>query len=173
MKYADLKLNDIVDCREGIVVSLWMQGCPFRCKGCHNPQTWDFDGGKEIAEEELVDRILTAINANGIKRGFAVLGGEPLCEQNAEYVDRICEKVREAYPDIEIYIWTGYTFEHIDVNTAAYRAISRADYVVEGPFIESLRNIRLKMRGSTNQRVFKKINGIFKDITNEIDSAKR
>ena len=96
MKYPDLKLNDIVNCREGIVVSLWMQGCPFRCKGCHNPQTWDFDGGKEIAEEELVDRILSAITVNGIKRGFAVLGGEPLCEQNMKYVYRIGKKVREA-----------------------------------------------------------------------------
>ena len=172
MKYADLKLNDIVNCREGIVVSLWMQGCPFRCKGCHNPQTWDFDGGKEIAEEELVDRILSAITVNGIKRGFAVLGGEPLCEQNMGYVYRICKKVREAYPNIEIYIWTGYTFEHIDVNTTAYKAISCADYVIEGPFIESLRNIRLRMRGSTNQRIFKKIDGEFKDITNEIDSVK-
>ena len=171
MKYADLKLNDIANSVTGVVVSLWMQGCPFRCKGCHNPQTWDFNGGKEIAEEELTDKIISAINANGIKRGFAVLGGEPLCEQNAEYVDRICEKVREAYPDIKIYIWTGYTFEHLNTNAVAIRAISNANYVIEGPFIESLRNICLKLRGSTNQRVFAResIYEDFKDVSKEID----
>ena len=77
MRYAGLIKNDIVDCDDGICVSLWLQGCPHRCKGCHNPETWDFNGGTEIPIEELIKEIIKSINENGVERNFSVLGVEP------------------------------------------------------------------------------------------------
>lgn len=87
MRYAGLKKNDIVDCEEGICVSLWTQGCPFHCKGCHNPETWDFMGGMKVPHS-IFKEINKAINENGIQRNFSVLGGEPLCP--AKY--KVCER---------------------------------------------------------------------------------
>ena len=81
MRYAGLIENDIVDSDDGICVSLWMQGCPHHCKGCHNPETWDFNGGKEFTYE-ILNEINEALNANGIERSFCIMGGEPLCMEN-------------------------------------------------------------------------------------------
>lgn len=157
MRIAGIKYNDIVDCESGICVSLWTQGCPHRCKGCHNPETWDFNGGYEIDEQELIDIILKAINKNGISRSFSILGGEPLCEENLSAVDRILAKVKETYPNCLIYIWTGYTLEFLQAKEDARinRIIENTDYLIDGPYIESLRDIRLPLRGSSNQRVHK------------------
>ena len=81
MRIAGLIKNDMVD-GSGFCVSLWTQGCPHRCPGCHNPETWDFNGGTIITLNELEKEILEALNANGVERNFSVLGGEPLCEEN-------------------------------------------------------------------------------------------
>ena len=93
MRLAGLKLNDCVD-GEGISVSLWTQGCPHRCIGCHNPETWDFEGGYEDETNEIRGQIVKALTANGIQRNFSILGGEPLCEQNIEDVFTILSSVR-------------------------------------------------------------------------------
>ena len=83
MHIAGIKENDIVD-GEGVCVSVWFQGCPHQCLGCHNPETWSFNGGYEIEYEELEKQVLEAIKRNGIKRNLSLLGGEPLCEPNLE-----------------------------------------------------------------------------------------
>ena len=111
MKYATIKYNDIVD-GEGVCVSFWTQGCPFRCKGCHNESTWDFNGGIEVPSD-IKGQIIKALCANGIQRNFSVLGGEPLCPQNLELVHSLVTAVRIAYPHIKIFLWTGYTIEDI------------------------------------------------------------
>ena len=85
MRLAGLKLNDCVD-GEGISVSLWTQGCPHKCKGCHNPETWDFNGGYEDETNNIRGQIVKALSANNTQRNFSILGGEPLCEQNKEDV---------------------------------------------------------------------------------------
>ena len=77
VKYANLIKNDVVN-GEGICVSLWTQGCPFRCPGCHNPETWSFEDGIDVPND-LKGQIVKAISDNGITRNFSVLGGEPLC----------------------------------------------------------------------------------------------
>lgn len=77
MRIAAIQYNDTTN-GEGVCVSLWTQGCPHRCKGCHNPETWDFQGGKEIGRQELLKDILNHINANDVLRNFSILGGEPL-----------------------------------------------------------------------------------------------
>ena len=154
MKLAGLKLNDWVD-GEGISVSLWTQGCPHKCKGCHNPETWDFNGGYEDETNNIRGQIVKALSANNTQRNFSVLGGEPLCEQNKEDILTILACVRMAYPHIKIFLWTGYTYEElIDKNDIVINNIlSKVDVLIDGPFIEKERDISLYLRGSRNQRV--------------------
>lgn len=157
MKIADLKPNDIVDVDKGICVSLWMQGCPFHCKGCHNSQTWDPQGGIEIDINELGRLIEQAISANGIQRNFSVLGGEPLAPYNLENTAKIIRYVRFIYPDIKIFLWTGYTLEKLNRNNKYIESIlNDIDILIDGPYIESQRDITLFLRGSSNQRVLEK-----------------
>jgi anaerobic ribonucleoside-triphosphate reductase activating protein len=80
MRYAGLNLNDF-SAAPGVSVSFFTQGCPHRCKGCHNPETWEYNGGKEFTPD-ILDKIVEALSANGIERNLAIMGGEPLCEEN-------------------------------------------------------------------------------------------
>ena len=154
MRIAGLKLNDCVD-GEGISVSLWTQGCPHRCPGCHNPETWSFDGGYEDETNEIRGKIVKAISANNMQRNFSILGGEPLCEQNKEDVLNIITSVRMAYPKIKIFLWTGYTYEDLITqnDTIINNILSKVDILVDGPFILAERDLTLYLRGSRNQRV--------------------
>lgn len=153
MKYAGLMENDIVD-GEGVCVSLWTQGCPHHCPGCHNPETWDFEGGYEVPED-IRGKIVKAISANGITRNFSVLGGEPLCEENLNFVLSIITAVRTAYPNIKIYIWSGYTFkELIDrQDPRIINILKQSNVLIDGLYEESLRDITLPLRGSSNQNI--------------------
>ena len=112
MKYAAIKENDIVD-GEGICVSFWTQGCPFRCKGCHNPETWSFDGGIEEDENTLLNKILYLIDKNNVQRNLSILGGEPLCKQNREFVAKLVIATKRRFPNIKIFLWTGYEIEFL------------------------------------------------------------
>ena len=154
MKLAGLKLNDCID-GEGISVSLWTQGCPHRCKGCHNPETWDFNGGYEDETNELRGKIIKGLTANGIKRNFSILGGEPLCKENAEDVLTILTCVKIALPDTKIFLWTGYTYEELKSwnDVTINNILSKVDILIDGPFIEEKRDLSLWLRGSLNQRV--------------------
>lgn len=154
MKYAGIKYNDIVDCDTGICVSFWTQGCPHRCAGCHNPQTWDFNTGEPIPVD-ITSRIIKAISANGISRDFSVLGGEPLCPENLPLVAEVCGAVRQAYPHIKICLWTGYTYEELQERkdeTTNY-ILSLVDILIDGRYEEDKRDITLPLRGSSNQRI--------------------
>ena len=154
MRIAGLKLNDCID-GEGISVSLWTQGCPHRCLGCHNPETWDFEGGYEDETNNLRGKIIKALTANGIKRNFSVLGGEPLCRENVEGVLTIISCVKAALPDTKIYLWTGYTYEYLMILNNKYinDILSKIDVLIDGPFIQEQRDLSLHLRGSRNQRV--------------------
>jgi len=155
MRYAGLMKNDIVD-GEGVCVSFWTQGCPFHCKNCHNPETWDFNGGYEVPED-IRGEIVKAISENGITRNFSVLGGEPLCEQNLDLVNSIVTAVRTAYPNIKIFIWSGYTFEELinQQNEKIISILKQANYLIDGRYEDSLRDITLHLRGSSNQQIIK------------------
>lgn len=154
-RYAKIKFNDIVD-GEGICVSFWTQGCPFRCPGCHNPDTWDFNGGVEIPSD-IKGQIIKAISANGVQRNFSVLGGEPLCEENLDLVHSLIMAVRIAYPEIKIFVWSGFVIETLkkraETNEKLADILKNIDILIDGPFIQEERNITLKLRGSSNQRV--------------------
>ena len=155
MKYAGIIENDFSD-GEGVCVSLWTQGCPHRCPGCHNPETWDFDGGYEVPDN-IRGEIVKAISANGITRNFSILGGEPLCEENLNFVLNIITSVRTAYPHIKIYIWTGYTYrELIEKNDKRILEILKnADILIDGEYEQDKRDITLPLRGSSNQNIIK------------------
>lgn len=154
-RYAKIKFNDIVD-GEGICVSFWTQGCPFRCPGCHNPDTWDFNGGVEIPSD-IKGQIIKALSANGVQRNFSVLGGEPLCEENLDLVHSLIMAVRIAYPEIKIFVWSGFVIETLkkraETNEKLADILKNIDVLIDGPFIQEERNITLKLRGSSNQRV--------------------
>lgn len=154
MRYAGLKENDIVD-GEGICVSLWTQGCPHRCPGCHNPETWDYQGGTEIDMGELTTKVIQAIEKNGVKRNLSILGGEPLCPHNIDFVVSLVNIVRTLFPDIKIFIWTGYRLEDLQ-EKYQQSLFDKIDVLIDGPFVLAERDITLKLRGSKNQRVLYK-----------------
>ena len=153
MKYAGIMKNDFA-AAPGVCVTFYTQGCPHHCSGCQNPETWAFDGGKEFTPEVL-QKIKEAINANGIMRNFCIMGGEPLCPDNLFLVELIIHEVKRVYPDIKIYLWTGYTYEELlDRNEKILQNILNSiDVLIDGPFILEQRDITLPMRGSRNQRI--------------------
>ena len=155
-KYAGLNTNDFTN-GQGVCVSYFTQGCPHHCPGCFNPETWDFDGGKEIPGD-IRGQIIKAICANGITRNFSVLGGEPLCNENVEEVENIILGVRTAFPKIKIFVWTGYTLEQLTIknNEHINNILKYIDVLIDGPFIESQKDLTLELRGSKNQRILYK-----------------
>lgn len=157
MKYAGIIENDVVN-GEGVCVSLFTQGCPHRCKGCFNPETWNFNGGIEIDVKVLTVDIINLLQKNNIQRNFSILGGEPLCLENRMEVDFIIKHVKERFPDIKIFLWTGYAIEELIQKNDLYinEVLKSIDYLIEGPYIEEERDITLKWRGSKNQRILTK-----------------
>lgn len=153
MRYAGLIKNDF-SAAPGVSVSFFTQGCPHHCPGCQNPETWDFDGGKEFTADVL-DEIVEALKANDIERSFCVLGGEPMCGENEFLTNMVIKHVRERSPGTKIYVWTGYHYEDLMKKTDSHTKMifSNIDYLIDGPYIEAERDITLPMRGSRNQRV--------------------
>lgn len=156
MKYADIIANDIVN-GENVSVSLFVQGCHKHCPGCFNQETWNFDSGKDIYIYDLIDKIKELLVANGVQRNFSILGGEPFAPENRTIVAHITHLIREAFPDIKIWIWTGYTFEELEMEHSPHidETLVYADVLVDGPYIESERDLSLPYRGSRNQRIIK------------------
>lgn len=153
MKYAGLNTNDFT-AAPGISVSFFTQGCPHRCQGCQNPETWDFNGGKEFTPQVL-NEIITALTANGIKRNLCIMGGEPLCEENEFLTLLVISQTKEKVPDAKIYVWTGFIYENLLKNSSPHmkKILELSDVLIDGPYIKSLRDITLPMRGSSNQRI--------------------
>lgn len=150
MKYSGLILNDMT-AAPGLCVTFFSQGCPHHCPGCHNPETWDFDGGKDFTKETL-DIILNGLTAQGIQRNLCIMGGEPLCEENQLLTYLIVSTVKRKLPNIKIYIWTGYLFEQL-TSPVVKDILELTDCVIDGPYVEAERDITLPMRGSRNQRI--------------------
>ena len=149
MRFSKIKLNDIAN-GVGITLSLWTQGCPHKCKGCFNRETWDFNGGMEFTKADE-DYIINIINADNVKRDLSILGGEPLCPQNIEGVINLCKRFKEEYSDKKIYIWTGYRIEDLDETQS--EILEYIDFLIDGKFEIDKKNLSLTMRGSSNQRI--------------------
>lgn len=155
MRYADVLWNDIVS-GDGLCVSFYTQGCPHRCPGCHNPETWDFKGGKEFPST-LLDELIVKLHAQGIDRPLCILGGEPLCQENLFLTTLLVKTVVEKSPNTPIYIWSGYTLEELQdmCNPHMDYILKNIDYLIDGRYKEELRDITLYLRGSSNQRIHK------------------
>ena len=157
MRYAGILENDFVN-GQGVCVSFWCQGCPIHCPGCHNPQTWNFNGGCDADEDNIIDHILTALKANGIQRNLSILGGEPMCDQNVDFIQLLIYWVKIRNPGIKIYLWSGYTLEQLQekakVNEDVKYVLDNITMLAAGPFILEERDITLPYVGSRNQKVY-------------------
>lgn len=166
MRYAQIRSMDVSN-GEGVGVSLFVQGCPFHCFGCFNPDTWDFDGGKEWTEKTK-EKFLKLIDRSYIKR-VSFLGGECLAEQNLDDVLSLIKEIRISYPNKTIWLYTGYDFDLLKSEYNVYKytpfaanadewlirweIISNVDVLVDGEYSDEQKDLTLKFRGSKNQRV--------------------
>ena len=153
MRYSGIIRNDLA-AAPGISVTFFTQGCPHRCKGCHNPETWVFDGGKEFTMQTF-EEIYEALVANGVQRNFCVMGGEPLCQENSFLTLLVLKEVRARFPKLKIYLWTGYYYDELlkSIDVRIPQILELVDVLIDGPYIESKRDITLQMRGSSNQSI--------------------
>ena len=157
MRYAGIIYDDTA-AAPGLSLSFYAQGCPIHCPGCHNQDMWDFEGGFEF-NNEVRDRIISKLNENGILRNLCILGGEPLCPQNAHMIELLCGFARVEYPDINIYVWTGYTLEELcrreQNEKSIHNILDCIDVLITDSFDVSKRDITLELRGSSNQEIYK------------------
>ena len=142
MRYASIRDLDISNGND-IGVALFTQGCHFHCKNCFNKSTWDFDDGKEFTKETC-SKFMKLVNRPFIKR-VSILGGEPLTKENVDDVCNILKQIKNK----TIWVYTGYTFETV----RKYAIMKYIDYLVDGQYVDELRDLRLKFRGSSNQRI--------------------
>lgn len=149
MNYMEIKKSDIAN-GPGVRVSLFVSGCTHHCKGCFNPETWDFEAGKPF--DSLVEIELLNLLGRGYINGLTLLGGEPMEPQNRAVLLPFLKKVREKYPDKSIWCYSGYTFEEL-LADGADDILRYIDVLVDGEFILEKKDIRLPFRGSSNQRI--------------------
>lgn len=156
MNYATIKNCDIAN-GPGVRISLFVSGCTHRCKGCFNEVAWDFNYGQPFTQE-TVEMILEMMAPSYIK-GITLLGGEPFEPQNQPALLELVKRIRQKYPDKSIWAFSGYLYEKdILAGRLGDPAITRAfleliDVLVDGPFVESLKDLSLRFRGSSNQRL--------------------
>ena len=146
MNYAEIKKVDIAN-GPGVRVSLFVSGCRNHCKGCFNPETWDFDYGRPFTRE-TEDEIIEALRPSWIQ-GLSILGGEPTEEENAAVLIPFLKRVRAALPDKDIWLYSGYTYEALRDK----EILTLADVLVDGPFLLEQKDAGLAFCGSRNQRI--------------------
>lgn len=149
MNYSQIRRMDISN-GPGIRVSLFTTGCTLHCEGCFNYELWDFNSGLPFTDREI-DIICNELNKSHI-RGLSILGGEPL--DNAEGILNLLKIVRERFGDSkDIWLYTGYIIDNFDSDSIEMQVISLCDTIVDGPFIEKLKDSSLPFYGSSNQRI--------------------
>ncbi len=147
MNYAQLRRYDIAN-GEGVRTTLFVSGCQFACKGCFNRLYQDFNYGQPFTEDTLA-QLLEYVSSPNVQ-GLSLLGGE-IFMQDAETILHIVKTVKEAYPNKDIWCWTGYTIETLPASY--YPILQYLDVLIDGQFIEELKDFRLRFRGSSNQRI--------------------
>ena len=149
MYYGRIKKTDIAN-GPGVRVSLFVSGCRNHCKGCFQPETWSFNYGQEYDGVNTVNEIIEALSPEYIS-GLSILGGDPIERENISEVVTLCYLVKRLYPDKTIWLYTGYNYE--DIAEMYPNILEVIDVMVDGPFIEDLKDISLVFRGSSNQRI--------------------
>lgn len=150
MRFASIREMDVTN-GEGIGIALFVQGCPFHCHNCFNKETWDFDGGKEW-NDSVKEHFINLANKEYISR-ISILGGEPLSLHNIYEVINITKELKERYPNKKIWLYSGYTYEQILDEFP--EALDYVDVLVDGMFIDELKDFNLEFRGSSNQRIIR------------------
>lgn len=147
MRYNKIRKMDISN-GPGVRVSIFVQGCTFNCKNCFNPETHNFDGGEEFTEE-TINRVLKLCENEYIE-GLSILGGEPMHPKNLQGTTLLAKKFKEKFPNKTLWAWTGYLFESYVKDKEIVKYL---DVLVDGQYVDDLRNPLLKWKGSSNQRV--------------------
>lgn len=153
MNYCNIKKIDIAN-GIGVRVTLFVSGCRRHCKGCFQPETWDFNYGKEFTQD-TEDEILKLLAPDYVD-GLTVMGGEPFEPENQVTVYWFLKRVRDKYPNKTIWVYSGYTYEELTDTERLPKCenlLSLIDVLVDGPFIEEKKNLTLPFRGSENQRI--------------------
>ena len=156
MNYANIKFNDIAN-GEGVRVSLFVSGCTHHCKNCFNKETWDFNYGKPFTSE-VENLIIEKLKPEHIN-GLTLIGGEPMEPANQKGLLEFVKKVKSIYPEKSIWCYTGYLFDEELLKESRAHApwtmelLSYIDVIVDGRFVQELKDITLRFKGSSNQRV--------------------
>ena len=156
MNYADIKRVDVAN-GEGVRVSLFVSGCNHHCKGCFNECAWDFNYGNKFTDKNI-DEVINYLDHDHIE-GLSLLGGEPLEYINQEGILPLVKRVKERFPNKNIWCYTGFDFEKDVVekmskdNETTKELLNYIDVIVDGKFEEDKKNLKLKFRGSSNQRI--------------------
>lgn len=158
MRYNKVRKMDISN-GPGVRVSIFMQGCTFHCKNCFNPETHDFMGGEEFTGDTIDQVLKLCENAN--VEGLSILGGEPMHPMNIEGTTELAKKFKEKFPNKNLWVWTGFLFDRDLQNKEVLKYI---DVLVDGQYVDELRDPRLKYNGSSNQRVI--------DVQNSVKQGK-
>lgn len=156
MNYAGLKKTDVAN-GTGIRVTLFVSGCTHACKNCFNEEAWDFNYGEKYTKK-IEDEVISAIDKPYIK-GLTLLGGEPMHPNNQEEVAKLVERVKKEFPEKDIWLFTGFDFNK-DILNKMYKfipttkkIIDNIDVLVDGKFVDELKNVKQYFRGSENQRI--------------------
>lgn len=153
-KIIEIKKYDVGN-GPGVRTSIWFRGCPHKCKGCFNEETWSAEGSGKEVNQELIKEIKNSLVDSSFHKDLSILGGEPLVNYNIETTLEICKQVKEFKPDTKIWIWSGYTFEILNkINSNTFKELTKyIDVLVDGKFEIENKDLNLKYRGSANQRV--------------------
>lgn len=159
MRYAQIRKMDVSN-GEGVGIALFVQGCNFHCNNCFNQETWDFNGGHEW-NDDIEDYFISLADKPYITR-ISILGGEPLDTKNVLSVMKLTKRLKEKYPEKKIWLYSGYTYDQIKYWTM--NPLKYVDILVEGKYVDELKDYKLKYRGSSNQRVIEIKNGFYSAI---------
>ena len=150
MNYHNIKTDDMLN-GDGLRVTCWVSGCNMGCFNCYNPQTWDFNSGIPFTDDTMQE-ILYDLSKPYIK-GCTLSGGHPLDPHNAPEVLKIVKRVKMVFPNKDIWIYSGYVWENIIKDETLREILKYTDVLVDGAYVDELRDISLAFRGSSNQRI--------------------
>lgn len=136
---------------EGLRSVIFFSGCPFKCKGCHNPNTQKYDYGEEFSLNTQLN-IIADIKSNQLLKGITLCGGEPFANKNWKDVLSFVKLLKQEIPNINIWSYTGYTIEEL-LELPQIELLNEIDVLIDGQFVEELKDLTLKFRGSSNQRI--------------------
>ena len=152
MNYSGIKYGDMLNGR-GIRVSLFLTGCSHQCQGCFNPSTWNHKTGTPFTEATQEEIFQYFYKYRDMLTGLSLLGGDPTFHTNIEPLKKFVREFKEKFPEKDIWIWSGYTWEEIQMDDSLFSLVSLCNVLIDGKFRSEEKDTSLKWRGSRNQRV--------------------